>query len=497
MPEGKMEWELGLNTMPFVGKLDAARRSVLGLGSSLLSMPGLGAAVGGVLGSVASVGAVAAGVFAQITRGSGLNDLSKVTGSAVSDLVQIQGGLKGIGRAADEVKPLLMGMNRSLGGFNEMGEPTKDVFAGLGLSVDELKAKRAPEALADILGKLSLLNNAEATLAARKIFAGGMEAALQAAREGDEFTAAMRAAAGEGERMDKVAGAFDRIDKGIEKIKGKTRTLFLGLAEGAAPGLQALVDKLNTIDLSGLGQRIGGVLAGISQSFIEGRFSEVFELSLQSGIQGASNFMLNEIVKWGQKFVDAMSEGVEEANKPGTLKRWGYNAAGVGSGLLGMWNQLGAQLGVPGAAERAKQRFDVSERLFQYTGWKGGILDRAADQLANTGAINANPFADALKKLLEDLAARAAKSLESVPPERALGKLSAAGAAEKKDKADKTDVTSMERLGFILGRGGEGVQNRIERNTRDIVLATREVVKEIKFLRKNPSDMATGEIAFA
>src|SRR5689334_9273447 len=106
----------------------------LGLATSnfLNALGPVGASVKGLAGSLVSVGAVMNGVFSQFERGAGLEHLSRRTGETVSDLYEMEKGFKAVGLSADSLPHTLLMMEKALGGFNEMGEPTKDIFAGLG-----------------------------------------------------------------------------------------------------------------------------------------------------------------------------------------------------------------------------------------------------------------------------------------------------------------------------------------------------------------------------
>ena len=79
------------------------------------------------------------GVWGQIEKGAALNDLSKRTGETVGTLFQLQKGFVAAGLGADAVGGAIFMLNKSLGGVNEMGEKTEDIFHKAGLSVADLK----------------------------------------------------------------------------------------------------------------------------------------------------------------------------------------------------------------------------------------------------------------------------------------------------------------------------------------------------------------------
>src|SRR5436190_12708326 len=130
---GVLQFTLGLATGNFVSNAGKAAGAIKGLVVAAAGFAGLSSATGGI--------------FAAFEKGAGLEHLHKRTGEAVGDLYKIQKGLKAVGLDGDAAGTLIYQLNKSLGGFNELGEPTKDVFAAIGTSVESLKQMQAPEKL--------------------------------------------------------------------------------------------------------------------------------------------------------------------------------------------------------------------------------------------------------------------------------------------------------------------------------------------------------------
>ena len=187
-------------------------------------------ATGGLLAAATGLGVVMAGVSAQMRRGAGLNDLANRTGESVTNLVKLQRGFEITGINAEQVTGIIGALQRSLGGFNEMGQPTKDIFAGIGLSAQALKKQELPAVFEAVFASLRKLNNNDAANASGKIFGRGNGAAvLQAARDGNEFSAAMKRAANEAKVFERFAGMFDRIDDALVKLKASLDYFFARL----------------------------------------------------------------------------------------------------------------------------------------------------------------------------------------------------------------------------------------------------------------------------
>jgi len=148
-----LEFSLGLATGAFVGRIDEATAKLKGF-----------------IGGLVSLEAVSEGVMSAIEKGAGLEKLSKRTGESVSSLYELQAGFKAAGLSAEDVGATISHMQRSLGGINEMGERTPDIFRRLGLNIDELKKQNAPQQLSAIVGAMARLNPSGQMAAASSIF---------------------------------------------------------------------------------------------------------------------------------------------------------------------------------------------------------------------------------------------------------------------------------------------------------------------------------------
>jgi hypothetical protein len=288
MNNGVLQFSLGLTAGGFLGVVERAKNSVGGLSSKLLSLPGLGTAIGGTIASVSSLDAVVEGVFNAIERGAALEHLSKRTDTSVASLFELQKGFSAVGADADQVGPMIFRMQKALGGVNEYGEDTRSIFARMGLSIEQLKGLNATQQFLQIAGAVNKLNSSSAASAAGAIFGrDGAQTFMQLARSSDDFSAALQRAAHDAQLFERNAAAFAQLERGLNQIKHKTDTLFAGMAEGAAPAIQAIVDQLNSIDLSGVGQQIGKIFTAFTEAFREGKVSDLLALSITTGFQMA------------------------------------------------------------------------------------------------------------------------------------------------------------------------------------------------------------------
>jgi hypothetical protein len=157
---------------------------------------------------------------------------------------------------------------------------------------------------------LNGLNSSSAANAASAIFGReGAASMVQLSRSTGDFSEALHKAAADADIYQRNAQSFARLEIGLDRIKEKTWNLFAGMAEGAAPAIQAIVDKLNHIDLSGIGQKIGAVLSVITEAFKEGTFTKLLVLSIKTGFEIGAQYIIPFTEKLGYELLKVFRVG--------------------------------------------------------------------------------------------------------------------------------------------------------------------------------------------
>ena len=453
---GTLQYSLGLATGGFLGSLQAVQGRVAQFSGFMGKLPVIGASLAGLAGSVGSIHAIIEGAMGQIEKGATLNDLSKRTGESVGALYTLQKGFSTVGVAAESVAPALMTMQKALGGFSEMGEPTKNIFAGIGLSIDDLKAQEGPTALWGIIEALAKLRNDEAATAAFKIFGRSMGAdMLQVARSADEFGTAMAGANVQAGMFQRNAAEFEAVDKGLAKLKTRFNGLFLGVAEGMAPALNGVLNVLNQIDLTGFGQKIGQAMGGAFEALREGQLGELLWLGLKSGFDAFSNYWAAGVVEMAAIFMREFA-GVFQMLQAGF-----DNVVNNLASALGSMPGVGSMLGL---SDLPMQTYSESLATRQELDGSGNqaadVMAATADSLRQMGDAAMTPFFDKLK-FFADRLPRTAEGPGGT------GRLLGAPPKSEKLKETKPEASNAwANIGFILGQGGAGGhQERIAQNT--------------------------------
>lgn len=260
------------------------QRMVIGFGTALKAVLA-GSAIQGALQLIASP-------FTKFKEaldlGGEVADLKQQTGQTRTALLQMRNHFRDSGVGIERLRPSINLLQKALAGMNEDGEPTAKIFGQLGLEVNKLRGMAAPEQFAAIGEALQKIKNpADRTAAAMKLFGKSGGEMLGALNDPAGFTKPLTAAqallAKNAELMDEVGDAMGRI---AENGKG----LFIGLAAGLAPALKPLLEAMEQIDFSAIGQRLGNAMAVGLEIFRSGQATEVVVLALKIAAQEFANF---------------------------------------------------------------------------------------------------------------------------------------------------------------------------------------------------------------
>ncbi|HTJ78540.1 MAG TPA: hypothetical protein VL357_06050 [Rariglobus sp.] len=281
---------MSLNASGFTNPLAGVRKE---LGSALGSIKHLllaGTGVGAALAAFKSGEAIVENFFAAFDKGHELEKLSRVTGESIKDLFILQKAMTAAGVDSGGLQQQLVMLQKSLGGVNEQGEPTRAIFDQLGLSIDSLQKMKAPEQLEAIGAKLRALPNAaQRTAAAMAIFGRSGAEMLAVLGDPNALKDAMESGAQLGDIYQRNAKIFSEIVLLQGQIKNKAKGLFAGMAEGAAPAVKAILTEIKKIDLTSIGVQIGTIFKAVTEAFKEGKLSNLIALSLKVGFSEGAN----------------------------------------------------------------------------------------------------------------------------------------------------------------------------------------------------------------
>ena len=438
-------------------------------------------------------------VWGQIEKGAALNDLSKRTGESVGTLFQLQKGFVAAGLGADAVGGAIFMLNKSLGGVNEMGEKTDDIFKQAGLSVADLKKAGGSGAMTAVLEKMSKMSQTGATKLAASVFGRGEAANMvQLSRSMDEFRDGMKRAEVQAKVFQRVAEVFDTIEKAVARVKDKLAPVFLVIAEHIAPAMEKVLAAVNNFDLSPMVNGIGEAFDVFAEAFAEGKVMELLSAGFGAAVEYMGNMLFNILGDpdyWTAIFENAVDSfwvviGVITKaflNLGVILKAAISTAFDMLFEQIGKIPGLGKMLGLAGGdkaksfgehyAEEKDKAKGANKMVDEFTGAgvdrygknlkrMGGILSRAN---ANAGGPEQDQFNDLVNGLLgrKKSAAKGAKKADKLGGDDEL----------EPGKGQKVSATSIEKMGFVFGGGMSTDHNATTaRNTTKMVVQLGQLV---------------------
>jgi len=230
----------------FSGPLEGVRQR---LGGFTTELAALGASMVGAQAGLASLTGLAQKFFDAFARGKELLVLSRQTGESVSDLVVLGKALRQAGLDSGMTGQALWQLQRAMGGVNEAGEPTKHIFAQLGLNLAALQKESAAVQLQTLATRMAALHTpAERAATAMALFGRSGREMLALLADPGALTRAAKEANGTAELFARNAEQFHRIEVAIDQAKDKVGTFFAAVAAQAAPAVESFVGSLAKLD---------------------------------------------------------------------------------------------------------------------------------------------------------------------------------------------------------------------------------------------------------
>lgn len=434
-----------LDNRGFVHPAEAIKKSMEGIHASMETLRGVGEKLTGVLGVLGlgfaafrSAEAFTEGLKGAAEAGKELQTLSTVTGQSVKDLVVLKQAFAEAG-IGDALETNLIRLQKALGGVNEEGQPTTWMFRQLGLSIDELKNMDATEQFERIGQAINKLGNqADKQAAVMALFGRQGYSMLAMFSNPSAMEEAQKSLGDYGALMQKDAGLFTKITNALEMLSIKMKGFFAGFIDQVGPGLLSLYNKINSLDFTGWGQKLGRAVASLRDAagpvldwmvarmrdfqdltarwanalaagiqtainlFRQGNIGEVVSLSLMIGFRTAVDFfsgalkativgagmMLKETFKGAWSFMTdpGALRGIQMAMKGIANEISSAITKGLVAALRGL-NLLGANVISDKDANALNHTADLNNKAaeadFAMAGESmSGALDKASDRFA-------------------------------------------------------------------------------------------------------------------
>ena len=282
--------QIGADTSGFVSGIGRAQTSMAGLGSMIQRVIG-GAAVFGALTAAAK------GFYSAMEAGGALVDLSGQTGVAIDKLMVLQMAFDQAGMSAGDVQPVLAKLQKNISEAASGSAEAAAKFAQMGVKIEDIQGLGADEQLAKVGEAISKIENpAQRSAMAMEVF-GKSGAKLLSVFAAGGMADVEENLGAQAKVMLENAGVFDRASDVLGTAGSKVRGLFVGMAAQVMPQFTGLIDELNKIDLTHIGESLGDGIAVVLELLertlkaMEPAVKASEKLSQTQGTYGGQAFM--------------------------------------------------------------------------------------------------------------------------------------------------------------------------------------------------------------
>lgn len=220
--------------------------------------------------------------YKALDFGGQLADETAQTGVAVDKLMELQFAFELAGMTAKDVQPALAKLQRNIAEAATGSAQAAEKFSIMGVALDEIGGLSADEQLMKVGDAINKIENPTQRAAmAMDIFgkSGGKLLTFfsDMGMEGVRNSLGKQSAI-----MLANAGVFARTADAMNIAGIKVRGFFVGLASNTAPQLIELVDKLEKLDLTSVGESLGNGIA-ITLELIDRTFGKFMKMSEAAG----------------------------------------------------------------------------------------------------------------------------------------------------------------------------------------------------------------------
>ncbi len=312
--------------------VSAALDAIKSLVGSIVRIVGtVGTAVAAV--AVTTAGILMAGVKKAVDLGAQVVNLRARTGLGAKDQLVFGRAFELAGLDPQVMAMTANRMQGALSGINEEGKDTRNSIAALGLDIGQLRKMTTTEQLEAFgMAIANLKNPADRAAAVMDIFTkrgfgalqffNQMATVLKTARE--QFGAAADVMEHNKDKFAFISRAWDGL------LHIKPQAVFIGVASGMSNALTFFADKINTMDFTKLGERIGAALnTGITilyNAFQEGKLWDLAKLGMVAAFTTAGDKLIDVIFLAGAffknllgdtKFISSLGDAIGGAFKVG------------------------------------------------------------------------------------------------------------------------------------------------------------------------------------
>jgi phage-related protein len=296
---GLASTEAGLKR--FFGLVNKEGRSASGGVAALTAgIKNIALAAAGAASAYVSIRTITNGIRDIAKLGSDLSDLAARSNISVRNLVVMRQAFDDAGVGADRVSQSVALMQRQLAEAATSGSgPAADAISRLGLNLNELLAMSPDEQfrlLAERIG--SVEDPALRTGIAMDIFGRSGNDLVTLFKDAGAFEQAEKRLGALPEVLARNANTLDAISDSLANLPNRARQFFAGVADQLGGFLRTVLEGIERLDLTRLGQQVGAFLKVAIEQWRAGRFAEFISLTVEAGFEMGINLAKAQFEKF-------------------------------------------------------------------------------------------------------------------------------------------------------------------------------------------------------
>lgn len=283
---GLASTEAGLKR--FFGLVNKEGRSASGGVAALTSgIKSIALAAAGAASAYVSIRTITNGIKDIAKLGGDLSDLSARSNISVRSLLVMRQAFNDAGIGADRVSQSVALMQRQLAEAATSGSgAAADAISRLGLNINDLLAMSPDEQfrlLAQRIG--SVEDPALRTGIAMDIFGRSGNELVTLFKDAGAFEQAEKRLGALPEVIARNASTLDAISDSLASLLNRSRQLFAGVTDQIGGLLKSVLESIERIDLTRLGQKVGAFVSVSIEQWKAGRFTEFLSLAIEAGFE--------------------------------------------------------------------------------------------------------------------------------------------------------------------------------------------------------------------
>jgi hypothetical protein len=243
-------------------------------------------AIGTALAGAAGLGALGAAAVATARLGGQLSDLSARTGISARSLIVLRQAFQDAGVGAEAVGGTINRLQRTIVEAASGGGAAADALAGLGISAQSIATLAPEDQFSQVAAAISsIADPAQRSAAAMAIFGKSGAELLPLFGDGGAIGNAQKALGQLPDVLGRNIGVLDSISDRIDRFGLKATQLFAGIFDELGPKVDSFLERLESIDLTRVGQNVGAYVNLFIKAFEEGNLGDFIGLTIQAGTE--------------------------------------------------------------------------------------------------------------------------------------------------------------------------------------------------------------------